>query len=66
MVSDKILILSLFVGCFYHKGPALSIRLNCRLSINSSRHTDHSLIESGALQCIAIQLIHKLCGAAVV
>ena len=25
LVSDKILILSLFVGCFYHKGPALSL-----------------------------------------
>ena len=23
LVSDKILIFSLFVGCFYHKGPAL-------------------------------------------
>ena len=22
-ISDKILIFSLFVGCFYHKGPAL-------------------------------------------
>ena len=25
MVSDKILIFSLYVGCFYHKGPALNI-----------------------------------------
>ena len=24
LVSDKILIFSLFVGCFYHKGPALN------------------------------------------
>ena len=27
MVSDKIFIFSIFVGCFYHKGPALS-RIN--------------------------------------
>ena len=25
LVSDKILIFSLYVGCFYHKGPALTI-----------------------------------------
>ena len=28
--SDKILIFSLFVGCFYHKCPALSIDLKIK------------------------------------
>ena len=27
LVSDKILIFSLFVGCFYHKGLALNISI---------------------------------------
>ena len=27
-MSDKIFIFSLFVGCFYHKGPALKYRVN--------------------------------------
>ena len=29
MVLDKILIFSLFVGCFYRKGPALSYNVEC-------------------------------------
>ena len=46
LVSDKILIFSLFVGCFYHKGPALNCQLytsNCRLYTSICRLTIFAL-----------------------
>ena len=39
MVSVKILIFSLFVGCFYHKGPALTIMLHSVVGIRIETST---------------------------
>ena len=40
MVSDKILIFSLFVGCFYRKGPALNYQLHKVWEINMTFDLD--------------------------
>ena len=34
LVSDKILIFSLFVGCFYHKDPASTVTYSLQQMLN--------------------------------
>ena len=44
LVSDKILIFSLFVGCFYRKGPALRNDLYVR-SCQRAKHKTYSPLD---------------------
>ena len=59
LVSDKILIFSLFVGCFYRKGPALSQILFC-LSVKAVQLVSFIIMFYNILPVTKLPILFKL------